>query len=132
MPRERGFEVMGGSCAGRRIECYSACAAWSYNAYGELQQEALRALDSVAAFDAAPHEGRSVPQGGVQAGRWFLEYHGPNISVTHQDHPDQQLLLDAEGFQLHPGVSSTALLLDLPHLPTLKVWPLHDMRVLYA
>jgi hypothetical protein len=129
MSREHGFEVMGGPGASRRIECHSACAAWSYNAYGELQPEVLRALDSVAALDTAPHAGRSVPQGGVPAGRWFLEYHGPNISVSHEDHPDQQLLLDAEGFELHPGISPTALLLDLPHLPTLKVWLSHHTRV---
>ena len=56
-------------------------------------------------------------------GEWTLSYHGPDISVAHQRHPEQTLRLDAEGIELEPAPSGTALLLglQLPANPAIKV-----------
>lgn len=81
----------------------------------------MRAKDSVSAVDEDPAAGRCLPQDGLKAGHWHLEYHGPNISVRHQDHPQMCVVLDADGFELQPGASPTAVIFDLPRPPTLKV-----------
>ena len=121
MSRRDRVEVVANTRARRRIECESAGSFWSYNSYGELQREPLRAKESVSALDEAPNAGRCLPQGGLDAGRWHLAYHGPNISVVHKDHPHLPLLLDADGFELQPGASPTAIIFDLPRPPILKV-----------
>jgi hypothetical protein len=56
-------------------------------------------------------------------GEWTLSYHGPDISVAHQRHPEQTLRLDADGMELLPAPSAMAQLLglELPANPVIKV-----------
>ena len=65
--------------------------------------------------------GGGVLKEGVEAGRWIIEYHGPDLSVTHQDHPQQTLMLTADGFELQPPTSETARTFALPPPPRLTV-----------
>jgi hypothetical protein len=59
----------------------------------------------------------------IAAGEWTLSYHGPDISIVHNMHPQQTLRLGADGVELEPAPSAIALLLglQLPANPVIKV-----------
>jgi hypothetical protein len=70
----------------------------------------VRRLDG--AEGSAP-EGSHVPEERVRAGYWQIEYHGPDISVTHQDFPEQKLFLDGDGFSLSAPASDIARMFNI-------------------
>lgn len=84
-----------------------------YSVDGEVHRHRLHAEESVARLDAG--EGEMVPHDGLRAGRWIVQFHGPDLSVAHLDHEEQHLVLDADGFKLTAPPSAVAQLLGAHH-----------------
>ncbi len=92
--------------------------ASSFTEYGEVHSDRFPSLQSVTDLGS---NGQLLSAAGLKGGPWNIEIQGPNILISHGDHPDQHIVLDGDGFSFTPALSGVELLFGLPKSQGFKV-----------
>lgn len=84
--------------------------ASSYTEYGETCFDRFPSLQSVINIQNSSNH---ISAEGLQCGPWNVEIQGPNIRISHADHPKLSIILDGDGFSFSPAVRDVYRMLGI-------------------